>query len=1239
MINESESVTINIKGKGVMPRVELSNRLELIEVGNVEVGSTKRVMVDILNRCSKDIWSSIVENVIVTTNKLANTEESWIMSERGMSITPRAFTIGSRRAIRLTILFSPVAEFNTFIVPLVLSIAGAKFTLTKFQMRSSWPKIARGLRRVLTARSIDVDEGDDQIADALKKRGEPDLARLAGEMLDRRQQPPFLRKLGEEECICHGEHIEQLLRSVGWHMEVESDLAVFFHKPTGLFLEIPEYSEHQLSKNVEPADTLKFDFRNGNSDSYYELWHLDNLLAKGFIKPGNCVSIQVSSDKLKSETLYNANGKLEECKVDSTSLLMLEFQVFTLGSAERNPAGQIPEKCLRPEKSVEIRNRYGSLLSTSYVRVYKGFRVVRPAAGKEYIFYDRLVVGGIEKIVSFSEDGMACMIESFGDAYNRQGKVIQSGISQFASIQLQIESPNVDDIISQFSINSTIAELLCESSPDALIQEPLIPHVFQFIQNRSILNIQHKSGVSSSAVNKNFIGTLPEKIRSRSIINHIGASPVPQSKHNMSIDDVNYEILTTSGHQVHPVNSTTDIETIKLPRPNIVKHQKHGIDLIRSLEITCERRHLVRGQVQHDVIGKTLIFNTHTARGLANRAAAGISQRSLYPCEVFCENYVLHVGVLEPLVEDAGQEFDVKGNPVNASPILNTSRLLTTFDKIRIGRLAPKSAASNMHNNLYLGQWVFVHENHDLHLVSSAAPPIGRFHHDYEGGKEEFSKNAIAKAQMQVSSAPCTDIHFKSRGFHAKLEDSTTLLCINGFAVQESIESHSTVHNKMQDSTIKKFQTFSYTGAVFEVLETSPTLVSIYEKKSRSDILHQIKSGFEKMLDIKQRQIRAQKTKDANLIIAEFQQRVELEMAQSGTTKLSNAQIKAQARVLQLAEKMKNASSLSKAPDDIYNELIDRVRIYHIEQSEKLKLALPDATQLGSTAATEKCNLESSSDYSEGRLVLKQFINFLRHVTLPGHEGPLAKNVIANAMQTIESETIPAIGSVISRDAFAKWYTLDEAKEYLDLLNPKSMFSILLDEHLASQNILEDKATEQKKPKESTGVKGSGDDAKEGRSRGKKKGIMKRLSSAWNVLSKQKNSKNDEELKTSDIDVDVFDSNQETGVRRTRVGSAIRRFSGLFMRKNKPNTKPNPEIDAKESALESKALPMQILHTERDGRLKPNGVSYITPDGSEAGTDSSTEEDAPKIETVGGESPNDSSDSGIDSSVDSDEDS
>jgi len=87
-----------------------------------------------------------------------------------------------------------------------------------------------------------------------------------------------------------------------------------------------------------------------------------------------------------------------------------------------------------------------------------------------------------------------------------------------------------------------------------------------------------------------------------------------------------------------------------------------------------------------------------------------------------------------------------------------------------------------------------------------------------------------------------------------------------------------------------------------------------------------------------------------------------------------------------------------------------------------------------------------------------------------------------------------------------------------------------------------------------------------------------------------------------------------------------------------PNT--NPEIDAKESALELKALPMQILHTGRDGRrFKPNGVSYITPDGSEAGTDSSTEEDAPKIETVGGESPNDSSDSGIDSSVDSDEDS
>jgi len=1035
------------------------------------------------------------------------------------------------------------------------------------------------------------------------------------------------------------EHTSEILHSVGWQLVLEDDFAVFVHKPTGLFLEIPKYSEDQLSKNSEPVDKLRITFSNGSEELYYEVWFLKTLLAKGFAKPDADVIILVNSEKLVVHAMYTVDGKYDEYKMDASNLLIVELLVFSIGTSERNPDwepdGHIPAlKTPGPNKTSEEGKQFGSLISRSFIRVHKGFRVARTGAGKGFAFLDRLVVGGIERILSYSKAAMLYLDEGFGDCRDRQDNVINTGTPLFAHASLVIDSNAIKEVITQFRVTSTVVEVT--ETKDSRSNRPST-----IARRKSIHGIIHKhtgahgdlDSLSGEKISMRSTGNLDESDLASITKSYAPGDRVAVEKVNVTFGESVSDLITTKVQHTHMIDSITGIEKIELRRPDVT-NKRPTSDTSRSFELKAERLFHSRGKIENRVIGDAINLSAHTALGSISRArATHLSPRSLYPYEVFSSRYTIVCSVVEPVEEETGQGFNENGEPFPSDSVLNTYKLGSAIDKVMLG--ASKSRHEEIPStDLFFGQWYFVCDNYDLHIISSEVPSIGCFSrgfHDNEIDQErEFAENA-ALDRVVVSSAPCTDIQFTCHGFHAKLEDNTDLHCANGFAASTKVKINVT------DRAVKKYRTFDFDGDRVKMLEASPRMLAIFSRKLRSDILQRIKASFERLLLNKQQALQAEKVKEAGQMVAAFEEKIESEMSRSGASKMNSTQLKDQMRVLKEAERIRSSVQAKKSPADIFINVVECVYAFDAEEEKYRQADVSPATGPENTANAPQT---SKNHRGERRLLFSQLVKYMISVTLPGFETPMTKPEVNCALRSIENESIPGYGSVIPKDAFVKWYTTTEAADSLESLTPKSLYPLLLEEFVSCQ-----RAYKPDVEMETVVTKDvyTGELLK----RTQRKGVTKRMSIIWNMLSNKRDREGSNFFQNDEAN--LFNRDEfGTGYDGDSVGSTIHSKHGLIRRAsmrmgsllsrkidhtrehdilsqadtdNDDNTAMSGARSLNSDSvsvppIETDDVAMHVVRTvaagNRSGSRTEVKHALITPEGSEASSGYSTDEEGPK---------------------------
>jgi len=1251
LINEKDIVKIHVRGTGVRPKVSLDNLMEEFDFGNVDVGLSKKITMDVTNHSVKDISTNLVEMFMVTNDKLTNSSDSWRFSQRQVTVTPRSFKIGARQTIRMSVQFSPMKAYSSFEFPLIFSLAGANYTLTKCRMRSSLTKMARDFVENAEAGII-----PDKALSGTNTFGpniepiKPAQASNTARLITHRLQPPFLRELSDTENICHKGHIAEILTGAGWQLVLEDDLAVFVHKISGLFLEVPKYSENQLSKCSEPVDKLKITFSNGSKKLYYEVWFLHNLLAKGFAEPDTDVLILVKSEKLIVHAMYTVDGKFDEYKMDASHLLLVELLIFSVGESERNPDWELDRhvpcvKTLGPNRTQEEGKQFGSLISASFIRVHKGYRVARTGAGKEFAFLDRLIVGGIERILSYSDTAMLYLDESFGEHRDKQGNVINTGSPLFAHVSLVIDSNAIKEIITHFRVKSNVVEVVESVEQDLNNKQNdarNMLHKQSDNRRSSVHGFMHgKCGGEGIAVS---LSERADEVDFESVSNSYAAGDIVDVKKvNVTFGETVTDLSSTTVDHTHMINSITGMEKIEIVRPEVT-NKRPNYDTSRSFDVSTERSHHFRGKVENTVIGDVIHLSAHTAHGIISRArATRLSPRALYPYEVFSSQYSIICGVVEPVDDQTGQDFNEKGEPIQSDSILNTHKIGSAIDKVMLDS-KNTTQSKIISGDLFFGQWYFVSDNYDLHIISAEVAPIGSFSrvtHDNElDNEQEFAKNA-ASENVVASTSPCTDIQFTCHGFHAKLEDNTELHCASGFAA-------STEGSKNASETVaKNYRTFDFDGDPVLMLEASPKLLAIYSKIMRYEMLKRIKGAFERLLLQKHAAQRAEKAKQAGRLVAAFEEKLENDMSHSGSNKMNSIQLKEQMRVLQEAERIKSADHLTSTPADVYSHIVERVSAFHFEEMElQMERRMSPVTESESKSGAIS-NLAPTNKLSAGgalgRLLVPQLVKYLVSVTLPGFETPMTKPEVDCALRSMGNETIPEVGCVVPRDGFMKWYTTMEDPDDIALLNSKSLFPLLLEEFLQSQGAYksEERDAVVKNIDPSTATAEIGSELLKRKKR--KGGLTNRMSVLWNKLSRNRDEGSDtlfEKTSRTEMSRKEFEDEripQTMGSMRR----ASQRFASFFGGKSKQSREHNiisqaanidydninsnaVKANSKDFSFENVAsddVPMQVLRARMADNQslsqklvkEANLHDIITPEASETGSNYSTDEESATV--------------------------
>ena len=192
-------------------------------------------------------------------------------------------------------------------------------------------------------------------------------------------------------------------------------------------------------------------------------------------------------------------------------------------------------------------------MATTYVEIRKGYRLVRQTADGPIAFLDRLIVGGIKRVVSHSVNGIASLDEIFGVSQFSHGKAEQ-GSPLFAPSTICIDASSTNEVISQFTVLDTTVEIIDpEDSP------------------KMGMNMNNKPGGGnrSSMIMMSRRKSMAEAVRPGDLMDNTRADAAEGAEKGAVKEELGVELDTVVRRTVKAVESIIGKETLLMPRPEV----------------------------------------------------------------------------------------------------------------------------------------------------------------------------------------------------------------------------------------------------------------------------------------------------------------------------------------------------------------------------------------------------------------------------------------------------------------------------------------------------------------------------------------------------------------------------------------------------------------------------------------------------------------------------------------------
>ena len=344
---------------------------------------------------------------------------------------------------------------------------------------------------------------------------------------------------------------------------------------------------------------------------------------------------------------------------------------------------------------------------------------------------------------------------------------------------------------------------------------------------------------------------------------------------------------------------------------------------------------------------------------------------------------------------------------------------------------------------------------------------------------------------------PYTEILLTPHGFIANVEDGDTLEVQNDFAQLTHAEDRVTSH-----SATNTCRMFNYDGRPVPPTETSPYLLRMWDqKKKRTDITGSIKKGLARLFAKRQHKALADAENDANEMISAFYDKVQLKHDSAGSkwTAQEQAEMK---KITAQGYRMKQDATLKDTPHNVFIE-IRRLVLQHqanTPETWKPQAVIDEEERVAAIGGPQRTE-EDIQDILGQRIMVRQLVQYLREVTMPGFESPISKAMTDCSLRDMHFEMYPGIGNIVDDTQFRKWYTLDDDQKALEGLNDKTVFALLLEEKIELSKPSRQGGQGDTVEHQTNHIKKDEVHKLSPAAKAKKGGITRRMSKMWNTLS------------------------------------------------------------------------------------------------------------------------------------------
>jgi hypothetical protein len=452
-INERRVVRVHCKGYGVKPKITIENGIKLFDFETQTVGQAyPPLFFYAVNNSPKGTTVFILDDMYPQD---ADASDQYNMAERQISVEPRVFYIPGQSKQKVELAFNPTRPYKTFSLKLRFAYCGGEYTVADIVARS----VERNQEEIILTPTIPYRNPNTIFTE--------------------------VRKFDVNEAFCCLPVAYQLLYMLGWLLTLKEDVAILFHKQSGMFLEIMAGE----GDSTEELSQIEISFENDNAEPcYYKLVRASDkhVLAHGHVEGMGSIMIGYDIDELKSgpsctfgfeflelQIFYQSSltGKTRNMSRYRSSLSALKEQaIIGLSSktgstdhgsvvADSNARGEAPNVFNRTLTSVTTASifsgseygkagisrakskpgRHEEPHTVYHIRIQKGFRVHKSPNDLKIHFQPRYNICGIERIVTNLEDKAGAVHEIFGTIPGMHAPKYEIPSARFASVLVMLK--------------------------------------------------------------------------------------------------------------------------------------------------------------------------------------------------------------------------------------------------------------------------------------------------------------------------------------------------------------------------------------------------------------------------------------------------------------------------------------------------------------------------------------------------------------------------------------------------------------------------------------------------------------------------------------------------------------------------------------------------------------------------------------------------------------------------------